>query len=182
MSTGTSKISKRKITAAVCAMIFTAAFIAAVFLNLIFPPKYSHGPNRRITDDAEDILIEKKGRSVTVILDGEEVRFLPKGVLVQDVLFDDIDHDGKKDIAVLCWKRGKYGKKKPSWVKRDEIKWSQHIFIYRIENGRVIPRWMASDIGVRAASWEYRDKVLFITDTKGGETKWKWIHWGLEKM
>ncbi len=41
---------------------------------------------------------------------------------------------------------------------------------------------MASDIGVRAAAWEYRDKVLFITDTKGGETKWKWIHWGLEKM
>lgn len=83
---------------------------------------------------------------------------------------------------ILCWKRGRYGKRRPSWVKRDEIGWSQHIYIYEIDGNVVRPKWMASDIGMKAASWEFDDGKLIITDTEGVTTKWVWISWGLEKL
>ena len=174
--------SYKKIIAAVCGLIITAAFIAAVFLNYIFLPLYSHTPDRVFHDEADDITIEKLGRAITVSTPDGQIWSLEKNVKAQDFLYEDIDHDGKRDIMILCWKRGKYGEHRPSWVKHDEINWSQHIFIYRIDKGKVIPRWMASDMGVRAASWEYKDDMLYITDPKGEVTKWKWIHWGLEKM
>lgn len=174
--------SFKKIIAAVCALIITAAFIAAVFLNYIFLPLYSRTPDRTFHDEADDITIKKKGRAITVSIGGDQVWSLEKKVKAQDFLYEDIDHDGRKDVIILCWKRGKYGKHRPSWVKHDELNWSQHIFIYRIDDKKVIPRWMASDTGVSVASWEYKDDMLFITDTDGVVTKWKWIHWGLEKM
>ncbi|MBQ9360184.1 MAG: hypothetical protein IJT96_04030 [Lachnospiraceae bacterium] len=63
---------------------------------------------------------------------------LPDGVmaklddawLVQDSLNFDINGDGIDEWILLVWKRGSYGPHRPSWVKHDEIVFSQHIFIY----------------------------------------------------
>ncbi len=162
--------------------LITAAFIAAVFLGFIFLPGYSKPSDRTVSDTDQGITVTETGRKLTVSLNDKEIWSLPEEVRAQDFLYDDIDGDGRKDLIVLCWKRGRYGKHRPTWVEHDEISWSQHIYIYRIEDDRVIPKWMASDIGVDAASWEYQNGLLYITDTEGNVTKWKWIHRGLEKM
>ncbi len=171
---------KRLITAGIITII-TAALIAAVIFRLIIPPLFSKPCNRTVHDPAGVDIVEEK-RDITVFIDGEKVWELDGNVLAQDFLFEDVDDDGEKELLILCWKRGRYGKRRPTWVKRDEIGWSQHIFIYEIKDMRVTPKWMASDIGMDAASWGFKDGMLYITDTKGTVTKWKWIHWGLEKI
>ena len=162
--------------------IFTAAVIAAVFFEGLLLPGYSKPSDATKSDDAAAVTVIQKQRKIEVISDDEKIWELPKGVLAQDFLLEDIDHDSEKELIILCWKRGRFGEHKPTWVKHDEIGWSQHIFIYEIRDRKVIPKWMASDIGMKAASWKYEDGVLSITDTDGVTTRWAWIVWGLEKV
>ena len=168
----------RKIILITIAIMITAAAAAVIFNRLsVLPPV----DKTAVSTDGK-IRIEEKGRRITLSEEGVEIWQLPKNVLAQDFLYGDIDHDGQDELMILCWKRGRYGKRRPSWVKRDEIGWSQHIYIYEVENSVVRPKWMASDIGMKAASWKFDDGKLIITDTEGVTTKWVWISWGLEKL
>ena len=173
-------MSRKTLIITCITVLLAVAVTVAVCCGYIMPPAYS-APHDKTVSDAE-VEINEKGRSITVSVRGEEVWSLPGEVLAQDFLYDDIDRDGSKDLLVLCWKRGRYGSHRPTWVKRDEIKWSQHIFIYEVKEQRVRPKWMASDIGIKAASWDITNGILSITDTSGDVSKWGWIHWGLEKM
>ncbi|MCR5831549.1 MAG: hypothetical protein K6G67_05325 [Lachnospiraceae bacterium] len=162
------------------AVSLVIALCVATYCGYIVPPLYSAPTDKKVSDG--DLVIEQSGRKLTVENEGSPVWALPENVLAQDFLYEDIDRDGKAELLVLCWKRGRYGKHRPTWVESDEIKWSQHIFIYNIADGQVIPKWMASDIGMHARSWEAYKGVITITDTSGDVTKWGWIHWGLEKL
>ncbi len=170
------------ITAALAAVILSVA-AANEYYPLILPPSYSHPAQKEriITDTDAGICIEQHGRSLKATCNRKEWE-LPKNNKVQDFLYEDVDHDDTKELMVLCWKRGRFGEHRPSWVKHDEIKWSQHIFIYEIKDDIVRPKWMASDIGVKAASWGFSDGKLYITDTDGGKTSWIWNSWGMEKL
>ena len=171
--------------------IITAAVIAAVFLNrmmarimgpYIFLPDYSKPANRTLTDNDRGIVVKQDSRRIDVYSDDELIWHLPCNVKAQDCILADIDHDREDELLILCWKRGRYGKHRPTWVKHDEIKWSQHIFIYEVTDSTVRPKWMASDIGMNAVSWDYSDGVLSIEDTDENITKWIWKTWGLEKL
>ncbi len=176
----------------ICAvLIITAAVPAAVFLNRVFAkvmgpyiflPDYSKPVTKSFNDSETGVIINQISRRIEVYVDNELIWRLPYSVKAQDFIFADIDHDRKEELLVLCWKRGRYGKRRPTWVKHDEIKWSQHIFIYEIAGNTVRPKWMASDIGMDAVSWEFSDGVLSIADTEGTVTKWIWRTWGLEKL
>ena len=168
----------KKIILIITAIMITAAAAAVIFNRLsVLPPV-----DKTVISQDGKVCITENGRNITVTEEGVEIWQLPREVLAQDFLFEDIDHDGCDELMILCWKRGRYGKRRPSWVKRDEIGWSQHIYIYEIENSVVRPKWMASDIGMKVASWEFDDGKLMITDTDNVTTKWVWISWGLEKL
>lgn len=65
----------------------------------------------------------------------EEVRhILPAGSLVQDALYADITGDGEEEWVLLVWKRGSFGKHRPTWVERDSWDFSQHVFLYTTES------------------------------------------------
>ena len=173
-------------------IISTAAMAAAVFLcsagaqaRVLVPeagslPEYSKAYDKTVYDG--DITVEQYGRRLTVSKGGEVLWELPKTVYSQDFFIYDIDRNGNDDLAVLCWKRGRFGKSRPFWIKEDEKTWSQHIFIYEIRGDALRPRWMASDIGISAASFDHTDGVIHITDTDGNVTDWIWGSWGLEKI
>ena len=185
---------KGNIVVKICMIIFitTAALAAAVFLNrlaadvMMSPglllPDYSAPSDRTVTDDTGHITVTQKGRRLSVFFDGKKIWRLPAGVYAQDFLLEDIDHDGEDELLILCWKRGRFGKHKPTWVREDEKDLSQHIFIYEIKDDNVVPKWMASDIGMDARSWKYADGAVYIEDTDGNVTGWKWKSWGLEKL
>ncbi|MBR1909237.1 MAG: hypothetical protein IJ821_01480 [Lachnospiraceae bacterium] len=186
------KMRNKKPFIVICTvLIITAAVPAAVFLNrmmatiigpYIFLPDYSKPVSKIINDTETGIIIEQISRRIEVYSDNELIWRLPYNVKAQDFIFADVDHDGENELLVLCWKRGRYGKKRPTWVKHDEIKWSQHIFIYEVTDNTVRPKWMASDIGMNVSTWYFSDGVLCIEDTDGIITEWVWRTWGLEKL
>lgn len=133
------------------------------------------------TGEPEEITLER--RTVTVFDQGEAVWQSDREIRVQDVLWGDIDHDGAKELMLLCWKRGRYGDSRPFWVKEDEKSWSQHIYLYDWTDGEIRPIWMASDIGMDAVSWSFDDSSrLVITDRNGTQSAWDWLSWGLSKL
>lgn len=116
--------------------------------------------------------------------DVEDTSLLKKGVKAQDTLFMDINHDGKDELLVLCWRIGRYGDRRPFWVEHDEFKWSQHIYIYETtDTGEYKPIWMASDIHTDVARWESLDNCLLVTYSPDNQkSTWIWNSWGLERM
>lgn len=129
----------------------------------------------------EQIVLER--RTVTVFDRGEAVWQSDREIRVQDVLWGDIDHDGAKELMLLCWKRGRYGDSRPFWVTEDEKTWSQHIYLYDWTGGAIRPIWMASDIGLEAARWSFDETDrLVLTDRKGEQSAWDWISWGLCRL
>lgn len=105
---------------------------------------------------------------------------------VQDTLFADIDRDGEPEKIELLWKRGRFGKHRPFWVKEDEKELSQHIFIYDVlEDGELKPLWFASDIGrevVRMKIIGENEDILLLEDKEGNNTLWRWESFGLKNV
>lgn len=106
--------------------------------------------------------------------------------MVQDCIYADIDRDGKEDKIVLLWKRGRFGKHRPFWIKEDETDLSQHIFIYDVlEGGELKQKWFASDIGreVRRMKIIGPDRdTLLLEDVDGNNTLWRWQSFGLKNV
>ncbi len=105
---------------------------------------------------------------------------------VQDGFLTDLDRDGDIEMVLLVWKRGRYGKHRPFFVTSDEKSYSQHIFIYDIEDGVLVrQKWFASDIGVQVKRMKLmeQDNALMLTeDTDGNCVLWKWESFGLKSM
>ncbi len=175
-------ITAAVIVAAVSAAVLFNRVMAYTVMPAIFLPSYSKGEDKTVRSVEGDITAEQEGRRLIVFHDGEKIWELPKEYFVQDAVIADIDHDGGEELLVLCWKRGRFGKHRPSWVKRDEWGYSQHIFVYEIEGNTVRPKWMSSDIGEDAASVTFDDGCLMITEADGDVAKWRWNSWGFEKM
>ncbi|MBO4912798.1 MAG: CapA family protein [Butyrivibrio sp.] len=118
--------------------------------------------------------------------DGEKTFESAKEHKVQDVLVSDLDMDGDKELIVLLWKRGLYGKHRPFWVKEDEKKYSQHVFLYDIkEDGKVHEKWCASDMGVVAGRMKLmaqNDAIIMLEDKEKRCTLWMWQGWGLKNV
>lgn len=139
--------------------------------------------NTASIESGEPERIELTRRTVTVLNHGEAVWQSDREIQVQDILWCDIDHDGERELLLLCWKRGRYGDSRPFWVTEDETSWSQHIFIYDWTADGIRPIWMASDIGLEAAAWRFDEtQRLVITDRDGAQSAWDWISWGLKRI
>lgn len=172
------------IAAGACLLV-VAAFVLLLRNGSLLPAWISWETvqlqGRPETGEPEEITLER--RTVTVFDQGEAVWQSDREIRVQDVLWGDIDHDGAKELMLLCWKRGRYGDSRPFWVKEDEKSWSQHIYLYDWTDGEIRPIWMASDIGMDAVSWSFDESSrLVITDRNGTQSAWDWLSWGLSKL
>ena len=118
--------------------------------------------------------------------DGKELWKSDKGYKVQDALATDLDGDGDRELIALLWKRGRFGPARPFWITSDEKKYSQHIFIYDInEDGSVTQKWCASDIGplvVRMKVMEKNSAFLLTEDVNDKACLWSWQSFGLKNM
>ncbi|WP_051656823.1 CapA family protein [Butyrivibrio sp. AE3004] len=108
-----------------------------------------------------------------------------KEFFVQDVLSTNLDSDADEEIIVLLWKRGKYGKHRPFWITDADNSYSQHIFIYDIENDRVSQKWCTSELGrviKRMKVMEKNNAIILFEDTDGNNTLWCWQGFGLKNI
>lgn len=109
-----------------------------------------------------------------------------KKIKVQDVLLTDLDGNGRDEIIALVWKKGLYGKHRPFWVSRDEKNYSQHIFIYEVDqNGEVKEKWFASEIGLKVKGislLESNDSIVVTKTAEGEKYLWRWESFGLKNV
>lgn len=173
----------RIILSIIAAAAFTAAAIIFAWTRGAFLPKWIQWEEKYIQLSDEKNApenIQLKNRCITIKNHGKTIWQSPEDILVQDLLWCDINHDEKNELILLCWRIGRYGNAKPYWIEKDEQKWSQHIYIYAYRDNEIHPLWMASDIGMDVASFEFNEKDrLKITETSGRVTLWDWLSWGL---
>ena len=96
------------LAAGVC--LLAAAAVVLLLRNGHFLPAWitwekAQIPCRPEAGEPEEIVLKR--RTVTVFDQGEAVWQSDREIRVQDVLWGDIDHDGAKELMLLCWKRGR---------------------------------------------------------------------------
>ena len=127
---------KRKLWIAILSVIILA--VGAVLLLLL---RMGYLLPTWISWEAKTIsgtpVITLKNRAVTVTVGDETIWKTDRTIPVQDVLWDDIDHDAEPELMLLCWKRGRYGDSRPFWVEKDDPVWTQHIFLYDWIDGEI---------------------------------------------
>ena len=161
---------------AACIIAAIAAF--TLWRAGCFLPRWIVWNDRQLVSSRGPEEIVLQDRTVTVRKDGLEIWRSDKGVLVQDILWRDIDHDDQDELMLLCWRRGQYGESRPFWVRHNDKSWSQHIFIYDWTGQTLHPIWMASDIRGDAAQWRFHEtQRLVITAPDGTEAAWDWVSW-----
>lgn len=167
------------IISAAAAILIAAAFVFA-WLKGAFLPSWIHWEEKICENASEDFRIVLSGRKALLYSGTDVIWENGDGISVQDILLCDIDHDGEEEIMVLCWKIGKYSKVVPR-TEKEEQRWFQHVYIYKYEDGRMNPVWMASETGIEIAEWKFNENDrLVITDPAGNLSRWDWIDWGLE--
>lgn len=173
--------------------LFVVSAAAAALLgyfgwkNGAFLPHWIFWESRSIQDATAGYRIELQRRCARVFAGEKEIWRSPGELQVQDVMSCDIDCDGQDELVLLCWKIGRFGEHKPFWIKKDEKKWSQHLFVYEYEADAVKPKWMSSYMGTAAAAMaEYKDcrgqKGIWLTDPAGKTSLWKWDFWGFTRQ
>ena len=155
--------------------------------NGAFLPHWIFWEGRSIQDTTVGYRIELQRRRVSIFAGKKEIWRSPGEIQVQDVMSCDIDYDGQDELVLLCWKIGRFGEHKPFWIKEDEKKWSQHLFVYEYASDGVKPKWMSSYMGADAAAMtEYESsggqKEILLTDPAGKVSLWKWDSWGFTRQ
>ncbi len=116
----------------VSAVLAILAGIAGFMLwfNGAFLPSWIDWENVTFTVGEDPMEVVVSDKKITAVKGGEAVWQLDNNIKVQSAMPADIDRDGHDELLVLCWRIGRYGQRRPFWVKKDEFKWSQHIYIY----------------------------------------------------
>lgn len=143
--------------------------------------------NGESSDSASRVMVKLWKKKLEVTNSSGETTFVSKkDFKVQDVLVTDIDRDGDKEMIVLLWKHGLYGKHRPFWIEKDEKNYSQHVFIYDVdEAGNVSEKWCASDMGTvarRIRLMDKNDSIFLMEDKDKNCTLWMWDSWGVKTI
>lgn len=131
-----------------------------------------------------ELTLSPAGRFIAAVPGQQGAAFASEpGWRVQDFLVGDLDQDAEAELLLLVWRRGHYGPSHPFWVSRNDYAYSQHIFIYKQEQGTVQPVWMSSSLNPRVRSWSMTGEGnLQILTPAGEDTLWGWGSWGIERL
>ncbi len=144
-----------------------------------FQEKELKTSDKKVFELSDKHVIYKDGKGKTLWESKEDY-------LVQDEFITDIDRNGDEELILLLWKKGRYGKDKPFWVKGDEDSFSQHIGIYDIgSEGKVSAKWFASDIGRQVTRMKLMEKdnaILLTEDIDENCALWMWESFGLKNI
>ena len=162
------------------------AFCVVIFIwKRNYIPTWVKWQEKRLKCGQCELVIKKKRMSVFND-SGEQLFLSDKSIKFQDAITTDVDGDGLSDIVAVVWKRGLFGKHRPFWVKTDEKDYSQHVFIYGVdEEGKVSQKWFASETGILINRMKLMDKhpqIILFEDIDGACSLWKWESFGLKNI
>ena len=173
----TGKIGKRIIVVLI-ALLLLAASVFLMWYEGAFLPRWTVWNKKSETIDGVEFRL--KNRRLKALFGEDTVIWdLTDRVKVQDFFTADVDRDGEDEIIVLCWRIGRYGKYRPIKVEKDTKEFTQHIYVYNLHESKVVPKWMASDIGCDVTYAESTDGFkLTLHHPDGTESLWMWNGWG----
>lgn len=187
---GSGKRRTLRIYVAAAAVMTALAAAGAALYYLwsrgVFLPRWILWQERIFSDNTGTYEIRLAGKKAEVRTDKGIIWTSGEGILVQDILSRDVDNDGEEELVLLCWRRGRYGSARPFWVEKNDESWSQHLFVYEYNGGKIHGKWMSSYIGTDVADLTVSEKSgyvsLLFTDTKGHVSCWRWDSWGFTKQ
>ena len=142
-------------------------------------------PSAEIETDPYDLSVHLKGRRAVLLQNGDPVFRTERGFKVSSLAVADLSGDGTDEIILLVWKHGSHGNDRPFWVKRDTLRFSQHVFLYNVsakEDGSLFlrPLWMSSALGFPIANLRTEERLLILRSPDGSESTWAWETFGLK--
>ena len=183
--TGPGKIPNRKKMIWLLLFLGTVAAFCCLFAWNHIPGGFDWQEKEIELENGKKLVLESRHLTLTGA-DGTVLWESEKGHKVQDVFVTDLDGNGDGELIALLWKRGRFGAHRPFWITSDEKSYSQHIFIYDInENGSVTQKWCASDIGpvvLRMKVMEKNSAFLLTEDVYDDAVLWSWQSFGLSSM
>lgn len=159
--------------------------IAAIFLCWwmgMFLPNWIDWQEKEFLYEGAQVLLQEQ--TLSIQMEKSTVFETNRDWFVQDVLSYDINHDGKNELILLVWKHGSYGKYRPIWVKHNDIRLEQHIFIYQwddTKDSKLRAVWMSSALGYEVSSIARgsHDRLI-VTDRADVSMVWEWLDFGLK--
>ena len=120
---------------------------------------------------------------------------------IRQIHLADADNDHRTELIMVLWKHGSYGEIKPFWFKGEDNQYSCHLFMYRMQTGRLKAVWCSSALvnPIIKMTVEDRDnngsnELHVLEGPRTGfayslrqlfqrqETCWIWNGWGFERM
>ncbi len=167
------------IVVAFCVVFIVSSFLLTVPEWVEFEEKELTSSDGFLVSLSDGKISIKDKNSALTWISGAELK-------AQDILLSDLDGDGTQELIALVWKKGKYGKDKPFWVRQDDTGISQHLFIYEIQtDGTTEQKWFASDVGteIRRMKLMEKNSSILLTETIDGENDlWKWDSFGIKNI
>jgi hypothetical protein len=146
-------------------------------------------------DGRRECFVREKQR-LTVIRRDKEIWKSPREWRVSAFVLGDATNDGRDDLCLVVWKKGSFGNGKPFWVKENDESMKNHLFIFNLEEDRLKPIWMSSNLDnpIKALHIEDSDgdgkKELVVSEGRYGfpgflgtrTTTWQWSEWGFKLL
>lgn len=119
---------------------------------------------------------------------------------VRSFALDDVTGDGNPELILLLWKRGSFDRHKPLWQEQENNDYSCHLFVYRLIENKLIPRWCSSalDRPIKSLTIEKDSSSKTFLAVEEGycstycfgwpiiwgkeHSNWTWKQWGFYRM
>ncbi|MBR5969992.1 MAG: CapA family protein [Lachnospiraceae bacterium] len=120
---------------------------------------------------AESVVLKEK--TLVIYSGGNEVYRSDAGWQVQDVVWQDFNGDGFREIAALYWREGAAGEASDRLTTADASGLTQHIAVFGQITDGMQPVWDSAALAVEAASFRADDNGrIVITEAEGGQSLW----------
>ena len=168
------------IPAAVSGLLLVVLLAAGVlWFNGAFLPGWIHWNERTEALDKEGAgavsSIVVKNRRLAVYDDGEEVYRSPSKWKVQDVVWQDLDGDGERELAVLYWSRSSAGEFCAGLTEKGKPGFSQHLAVLDDLTNNTEERWVSAPLVMQASALRMdADGYLVLAESVGKQSSWVW--------
>lgn len=122
-----------------------------------------------------------KDKQLSVNQDGQEIWRSPADWQVTAFVLADATNDGQDDLLLVVWKAGSFGRDKPFWIKDDDTRLSNHLFVLNLRQGQLKPVWFSSALDRPIQRLTVRDfnqdgkNELVVQEEPAGEGRAGWI-------
>lgn len=181
-------VMRKTIIAALIFLLLITVLIWAGYTENYFPDWTSIREQSRDYNLDQDNYREQyvlRHRHLTIIEKGKEIWSSPPGWQVGQLLLADANNDGRDDLVLTLWKKGSFGRDKPFWMKGEDQRRTNHLFVFDLVNDQLKPVWMSSALEPPIQSLEIKDmnhdgKNELVVDER--DTFWRRIFYKQEQM